>query len=159
MSELRESGSIEQDADIILLLYRESYFDEDKGESVVADENKAQVIIAKNRHGGTTDVDLTGTVSILCLRPRSITEMNRDVLSATKKYNMLSYGDKIVVGLSGGADSVCLTHALVSLRDSLSLEVEAVHVNHGIRGEEALRDENLFRFLQKPGNKIDRIPL
>ena len=67
--------------------------------------------------------------------------MNRDVLSATKKYNMLSYGDKIVVGLSGGADSVCLTHALVSLRDSLSLEVEAVHVNHGIRGEEALRDE------------------
>ena len=47
MSELRESGSIEQDADIILLLYRESYFDEDKGESVVADENKAQVIIAK----------------------------------------------------------------------------------------------------------------
>lgn len=67
--------------------------------------------------------------------------MNRDVLSATKKYDMLSYGDKIVVGLSGGADSVCLTHALVSLRDSLSLEVEAVHVNHGIRGEEALRDE------------------
>ena len=48
--------------------------------------------------------------------------MNRDVLSATKKYDMLSYGDKIVVGLSGGADSVCLTHALVSLRDSLSLE-------------------------------------
>lgn len=67
--------------------------------------------------------------------------MNRDVLLAAQKYDMLSYGDKIVVGLSGGADSVCLTHALVSLRDSLSLEVEAVHVNHGIRGEEALRDE------------------
>ena len=69
--------------------------------------------------------------------------MNRDVLSATKKYDMLSYGDIIVVGLSGGADSVCLTHALVSLRDSLSLEVEAVHVNHGIRGEEALRDQKI----------------
>lgn len=59
MSELRESGSIEQDADIILLLYRESYFDEDKGEAVVVDDSKAQVIIAKNRHGGTTDVDLS----------------------------------------------------------------------------------------------------
>ena len=58
MSELREAGSIEQAADIILLLYRESYLDEDKGDSGVADENKAQVIIAKNRHGGTTDVDL-----------------------------------------------------------------------------------------------------
>lgn len=49
--------------------------------------------------------------------------MNRDVLFAAQKYDMLSYGDKIVVGLSGGADSVCLTHALVSLRNSLSLEV------------------------------------
>lgn len=58
MSELRESGSIEQDADIVLLLYRESYFDDDKGEDVVVDNSQAQVIIAKNRHGGTTDVDL-----------------------------------------------------------------------------------------------------
>lgn len=68
---------------------------------------------------------------------------------------MLSYGDKIVVGLSGGADSVCLTHALVSLRDSLSLEVEAVHVNHGIRGEEALRDEKFcFDFCKSLGIKL-----
>lgn len=58
LSDLRESGSIEQDADIVLMLYRESYYDEDKNETVVADESKAQVIIAKNRHGGTGEVDL-----------------------------------------------------------------------------------------------------
>ena len=58
LSDLRESGSIEQDADIVLMLYRESYYDEDKNETVVTDESKAQVIIAKNRHGGTSEVDL-----------------------------------------------------------------------------------------------------
>lgn len=58
LSDLRESGSIEQDADIVLMLYRASYYDEDKNETVVTDESKAQVIIAKNRHGGTGEVDL-----------------------------------------------------------------------------------------------------
>lgn len=58
LSDLRESGSIEQDADIVLMLYRESYYDEEKNETVVTDENKAQVIVAKNRHGSTGDIDL-----------------------------------------------------------------------------------------------------
>ncbi|MGN0570820.1 MAG: replicative DNA helicase [Candidatus Fimenecus sp.] len=58
LSDLRESGSIEQDADIVLMLYRESYYDEEKNETVMTDENKAQVIVAKNRHGGTGDIDL-----------------------------------------------------------------------------------------------------
>lgn len=58
LSDLRESGSIEQDADIVLMLYRESYYDEEKNETVVTDESKAQVIVAKNRHGSTGDIDL-----------------------------------------------------------------------------------------------------
>lgn len=58
LSDLRESGSIEQDADIVLMLYRESYYDEEKNETVVTDENKAQVIVAKNRHGCTGEIDL-----------------------------------------------------------------------------------------------------
>ena len=58
LSDLRESGSIEQDADIVLMLYRETYYDEEKNETVVTDENKAQVIVAKNRHGGTGEIDL-----------------------------------------------------------------------------------------------------
>ena len=57
--------------------------------------------------------------------------MTEDVLNWIKKEKLMTEGDTVIVGLSGGADSVCLTHALVSLRDSLSLEVEAVHVNHG----------------------------
>ena len=67
--------------------------------------------------------------------------MNRDVLSATKK-NMICCLTAIKSLWGFPAERIrCVLHALVSLRDSLSLEVEAVHVNHGIRGEEALRDE------------------
>lgn len=56
LSDLRESGSIEQDADIVLFLHREGYYASSDGQT--ADQNKAQCIIAKNRHGETATVDL-----------------------------------------------------------------------------------------------------
>ena len=63
-------------------------------------------------------------------------------LDAIKKYDMLPDGCKVIVGLSGGADSVCLLHVLMNLREEYALEIVAVHVNHGIRGAEAMVDEN-----------------
>jgi replicative DNA helicase len=54
MGDLRESGSIEQDADAIMLLYRDEYYNPDKLES----KGKAEVILAKNRNGPTGSVDL-----------------------------------------------------------------------------------------------------
>ena len=53
LSDLRESGAIEQDADIVMFLYREGYYDED-----TEDHNLAECIIAKNRHGETGTVEL-----------------------------------------------------------------------------------------------------
>ncbi len=55
---------------------------------------------------------------------------------------MLRYGDSVITGLSGGADSCALLCLLVSLRDSMGLKIYACHVNHCIRGEEADKDEN-----------------
>ena len=54
LSDLRDSGAIEQDADIVMLLYREDYYD--NSEKADIDPNKQQeieCIIAKNRHGAT----------------------------------------------------------------------------------------------------------
>ena len=65
--------------------------------------------------------------------------LNR-VLETIDKHNMISYGDKIVVGLSGGPDSVCLVHLLSRLRGSRGIEVYAAHLNHQIRGIEAHKD-------------------
>lgn len=62
---------------------------------------------------------------------------------------MLSRGDTVVCGLSGGADSVCLLLALNSLHERLGITVEAVHVNHCLRGGESDRDEGFCRELCK----------
>ncbi|MFT3992409.1 MAG: replicative DNA helicase [Luteolibacter sp.] len=58
MSDLRESGAIEQDADIICLLYRQEYYATD-AESKAACHGEAKVIVAKNRNGSTGTVPLT----------------------------------------------------------------------------------------------------
>jgi len=57
MSDLRESGSIEQDADVVMLLHREDYYHRDTAEDYVPD-NKAELIIAKQRNGPTGSVEL-----------------------------------------------------------------------------------------------------
>ena len=53
LSDLRESGAIEQDADIVMFIHRESYYDDD-----TENPNVAECIIAKNRHGETGSVML-----------------------------------------------------------------------------------------------------
>lgn len=58
LSDLRDSGSIEQDADIVLFLYREAYYDSIGGGEEMADANSAECIVAKNRHGETGTVEL-----------------------------------------------------------------------------------------------------
>ena len=61
LSDLRDSGSIEQDADIVLFLYREGYYDKDSGDDAAApqaDVNSGECIVAKNRHGEMSTVKL-----------------------------------------------------------------------------------------------------
>ena len=61
LADLRESGSIEQDADIVMMLYRPDYYKGEKDDDEVTDEqanvNTVEVIVAKNRHGETGTVE------------------------------------------------------------------------------------------------------
>ena len=60
-----------------------------------------------------------------------------------EKYGLIDENIKsVAVGFSGGADSVCLLDALIELKDTYGITLKAVHINHNIRGEEAIRDEN-----------------
>ncbi len=58
LSDLRDSGSIEQDADIVLFLYREGYYDKNTEENSDTDKNSGECLVAKNRHGETGTISL-----------------------------------------------------------------------------------------------------
>lgn len=64
-----------------------------------------------------------------------------------ERYDMLQSGDSVVVGLSGGADSTALLYLLNDLKTEYNLTITAAHVNHGIRGAEADRDEQFCKDL------------
>ena len=62
------------------------------------------------------------------------------LLATIKKHNMLSDGDSVIIGLSGGADSVALLYSLHFLKEKYNLTLYCLHINHGIRGKVADSD-------------------
>lgn len=85
---------------------------------------------------------------------RDMTEFSK-VKKYIEEYKMIEKRDSVIVGLSGGADSVCLLDMLSRLKEEYELELIAVHVHHGIRGEEADRDLKFAeKFCQEHGITI-----
>lgn len=76
------------------------------------------------------------------------------VKSTIKKYNILQKHDKVLVGLSGGADSVALLYILYALREEYLLDIYIAHMNHKFRGKESDEDEKFCRDLAR-NLKID----
>src|SRR5262245_1047319 len=66
--------------------------------------------------------------------------LQSQVRDLTAKFSLLSHGDRILVAVSGGPDSVALLHLLHELRGEFSLHLEVAHLQHGIRGKEAKDD-------------------
>ncbi len=69
-----------------------------------------------------------------------------------EKFSLLEGVKSLAVGVSGGADSMCLLEILSKLKEEYDIILKAVHLNHGIRGEEALRDQRAVEdFCKKLG--------
>jgi len=66
--------------------------------------------------------------------------LEQRVLDFIQRNRLLSAGEKLVVAVSGGADSVCLLHILFSLRERLNLRLHLAHLNHQLRGAESDAD-------------------
>ncbi|OGW14579.1 MAG: tRNA lysidine(34) synthetase TilS, partial [Nitrospirae bacterium GWA2_42_11] len=64
-------------------------------------------------------------------------------------HNMLRYGDSVVVGVSGGPDSVCLLYILNELKEDYNLSLHIAHLHHGFRGSEADEDVRFVQSLSK----------
>ena len=80
--------------------------------------------------------------------------MQKKVLQYIKDNKMLCSRPRVVVGLSGGADSVCLLLILKEACKEAGATLVAVHVNNGIRGEEANRDEAFCKRLCEENNIV-----
>lgn len=63
------------------------------------------------------------------------------VLETVRHYGMLQNGDRVIVALSGGSDSVTLLHCLKALEAELEITVLACHINHNLRGEDSDSDQ------------------
>jgi len=74
------------------------------------------------------------------------------VINYIDQYNMFHNGDKVIVALSGGPDSMCLVHILKKLQERYNIKLYAAHVNHCLRGAEADADEEYVRGFCKNAN-------
>lgn len=67
--------------------------------------------------------------------------MKEKVIDTIKKYKLIEKGDKIVLGVSGGPDSIAMLDILKDLRNKFEFEIYVCHLNHMIRGQEAINDQ------------------
>ena len=89
-------------------------------------------------------------------------ELFREILKVNKKYNLIENNDIIVVGFSGGPDSVFLVEMLKKLQNFINFKIYLVHINHLLRGKDAVSDENFsFEYAKKNNLEIfiKRIPV
>ena len=64
----------------------------------------------------------------------------KTITDLVSRYDMLPKGSRVLCAVSGGADSMCLMHWLSDNAEALGISVAAAHFEHGIRGDESLRD-------------------
>ena len=81
--------------------------------------------------------------------------MQKKIISFMEEYHMVEEGERILAAVSGGADSMCLLLALIDIQAELGFQLCAVHVEHGIRGEESEHDARFVeRFCRQHGIPI-----
>jgi len=69
-----------------------------------------------------------------------VIDVLKQIRRTIEKQNMLAPGDRVVVGVSGGPDSLCLLHALLRLSEEYRLQIHVAHLHHGVRGADADAD-------------------
>ncbi len=71
----------------------------------------------------------------------NVNSVLQEVMDTIRKHGMIDKGDRILAAVSGGADSVCMLHALNTIKKSIGFEIYCAHLNHCLRGDAADNDE------------------
>ena len=75
--------------------------------------------------------------------------LTRKVLQAVKEYGLIREFDRIVLGVSGGPDSIALLYCLLALKEEYRLTLHVAHLNHMLRPKDSLKDAEFVRLLAK----------
>lgn len=75
--------------------------------------------------------------------------LKEEVLGTIKKYNLIEKGDKIVLGVSGGPDSISMLDVLYNLKDELVISIVVAHVNHGLRENANIDEKYVQEYCEK----------
>ena len=75
--------------------------------------------------------------------------LKEEVLETIKKYELIKEGDRIVLGVSGGPDSISMLNILYELKDELKIEIFVAHINHGLRENAKIDEEFVKDFCKK----------
>jgi tRNA(Ile)-lysidine synthase len=82
----------------------------------------------------------------------------KEIYNTIKKYNLINNGDKIVVGVSGGPDSICLINVLDEIRRTeeyrLKFDLYVAHINHNIREEAKSDEEFVVNYCKSKGIEV-----
>jgi len=73
--------------------------------------------------------------------------LEEKILQTIKKFDMLSFNDRVLIGVSGGPDSVALLNVLLSFKKKYNLSFFIAHLDHMIRGEESDKDVSFVKNL------------
>lgn len=79
--------------------------------------------------------------------------MEDKILQTITKYNLIESGDKIVLGVSGGPDSVCMLVVLNKLKEKLRFNIVVAHINHGLRENAKIDEEYVLKLCETLGIK------
>ena len=78
-----------------------------------------------------------------------VIKMEDKVLDTVEKHRLIIKDDNIILGLSGGPDSMALLHILIAIKQKIDFKLILAHINHGVRGEDALKDEMFVKEVAK----------
>lgn len=82
--------------------------------------------------------------------------LGQAISNTIRRHRLLAHGDRVIVAVSGGPDSVCLLLALIEIAPAMKLDIAAAHVNHQLRAGESEADEDFVRHLcEKLGVPLD----
>ncbi len=85
------------------------------------------------------------------MKMRKENDLQQKVLTTIQKHNLIQEGDKIVIGVSGGPDSMCLLNCLFCLKEILKIELVVCHINHMLREEAEEETEYVQAFCETIG--------